>query len=304
MYIELQNPSTGNDIAAGYSPITFSLRAGVQYDIYANDWNGITFQSWSVANAVRNPISYSVTSGVHASLTAFYTGSVLSSPSASRVGIVVPMYMYPNSYWNQLVSVHQAFPGVSVLAIINPSNGPVLDSTYQRYVSMLQSSGIVTYGYVDTMRATVSVQSVEQQISEYANWYHVAGIFLDNFVNVDGYESYYSTITSYAHKLGLRTMGNPGWSVAFGYVGTVDNLVIYETNGLPTISYLQSATGGFPSSAFSFIATKVASVPAQSYVDSASHYVSYVWITNYGASYANLPSTSYFDQLMSELSST
>jgi hypothetical protein len=233
------------------------------------------------------------------------SSSTGGSPN-SPVGLIVPLYMYPNSYWDQLAQAKSAYPAVSVIAIINPSNGPgsSRDPNIAAGVQQLKAVGIIVYGYVDTVQASVRQSAVESQMRSYLSWYGVSGIFLDNVPGTSGHEKYYSALTTYAHSLGLATEGNPGWEVPSSYIPTMDSLMIYETNGLPTISYLQGAAAGYSASHFSFIATKVPSVPSQSYLDQVSQYAAHVWITNQGASYLNLPSTSYLDQLMSELAAT
>ena len=45
LYIELQN-SAGTDISAGYSPLSFSTNTGVQYIVFANNYQKFVFRHW------------------------------------------------------------------------------------------------------------------------------------------------------------------------------------------------------------------------------------------------------------------
>lgn len=308
MYMQLY--LNGQQVKAGYTPITFHVKANANYELSANDWTHQTFATWSIADDSSNPTGVGVASGVTWSITAFYTDPTASSSSStssvssgSTPGLIVPLYAYPGSYWTELEQAKQAHPSVPVIAIINPSNGPgrAPDPTIQQGVVQLKAAGIVVYGYDNTRYGSAATSGVENQMNEYQQWYGVQGIFLDEFANNAGYESYYSTLTAYAHSLGLADEGNPGWSVPSSYFATVDSLMIYETNSLPSLSYLQGAVaGGSGPSHFSFIATEVP-VPSQSYLDSAVQYTGFVWATASNPNYQDLPSVAYLNQLMNEL---
>ncbi|MGI0018559.1 MAG: fibronectin type III domain-containing protein, partial [Nitrosotalea sp.] len=63
------------------------------------------------------------------------------------------------------------------------------------------------------------------------------------------------------------------------YIGTVDNLMIYENPGLPLLSVLQGWHTGYDKSNFSMIAFGVNSI-STSFLSSASNYVGYIDLTN------------------------
>ena len=80
MYIQLQDPTTGKTIKAGYTPITFTVTAGVQYNVTANSYKSIVFQTWSYPPTSENPLNYGVAvnplagpGGVQAQLQAIYS---------------------------------------------------------------------------------------------------------------------------------------------------------------------------------------------------------------------------------------
>lgn len=223
--------------------------------------------------------------------------------AASSTGLIVPLYSYPGSYWNQVIQAKNAHPSVPIVAVVNPNNGPgsSIDSTYASSIKQLQSAGITVLGYVYTGYGSRSTSSAEADILTYHNWYNVNGIFFDEMSNVSGYESYYSTLTQYVKSHGMTmTVGNPGTDTLSSYVGTVDNLVIYENPGLPTTSDLAGWHTSYAKSNFSMIAFGVG-LPSQSYVTSITSNVSYIYVTddNLPNPYDTVPS--YIGSLAAEL---
>jgi hypothetical protein len=187
--------------------------------------------------------------------------------------------------------------------IVNPANGPggSKDSNYATWIYDLQSAGVNVLGYVYTSYAARSASSVMADMNTYKSWYAVNGIFLDEMSNVAGQESYYSTLTSYSHSLGLSTVvGNPGAAVPASFVGSVDVIVIYENAGMPNASALGSSTMGLSKSGFAAVSYGVSSL-ASSSVSVVANYAGYIYITNEGMPnpYSSLPS--YFATLVSDL---
>ncbi len=248
----------------------------------------------------------------------FMTFASFSSVGASSSsGVIVPLYSYPGSVWTSLIQDHQASPSVPIIAIINPGNGPCNsagpcpDPNYESGIQSLTSAGITVAGYVYTSYATRSLSSVESDIASYKSWYvpdGLSGIMFDEMNNSAATEGYYQTLANYVHSEGMSlTIGNPGDPVPSGFIGIFNIYNIYEQGGLPSISTLSSATAGYPSSNFGMIAFSVSSTPTQSYVTSASSYVSWMYITDAigpppssNNPYTRLPV--YFTTLLSELS--
>jgi hypothetical protein len=199
---------------------------------------------------------------------------------AVHSGVVIPLYVYPDSTWTTIATTAKANPNVPIIAVINPNSGPGLsyDPTYLASVQNLQSSGVTILGYVATGYATSSYSStsnMESQILQYKTWYHVNGIFFDEMSNTPGYESYYSTLNGYVKSNGMTyTMGNPGTSVPASYIGILDNLCIYESSGYPSLSFITYA--GYPESNFGLIAYGVSY--SGSFVTSAAPFVGYMYI--------------------------
>ncbi|MGH3629913.1 MAG: spherulation-specific family 4 protein [Sciscionella sp.] len=197
----------------------------------------------------------------------------------SKTGLIVPLYSYPGNDWNTLVAEKSSHPSVPIVAIINPDSGPgVQDANYLYGVQKLQSSGIKVIGYIYT--ANIGYNAITGYIDDYKNWYHVDGIFFDQMSNVKGNETFYASLTNYSKSVGLNfTVGNPGVDTLPSYVGTVNNMVIYDNPALPLISSFEGWHKNFTKSNFSFIAYGVNSTN-MSYVENMSKLVQYMYISN------------------------
>ena len=209
-------------------------------------------------------------------------GSAAVSPSPT--GIMIPLYTYPGSTWTNVIAVQQANPGVPIVAIINPNSGPgaAMDPTYVSGIQGLQAAGVEVIGYVPTGYTARSISAVESMVNDYKTWYPVTGIFFDEMSNVAGNEGYYSTLNAYAKSLGFAyTVGNPGSDTLPSYVGTMDTIVIYENQGLPSTSNLGGWHSGYAKGNFAMMAYGVQNVN-QSYPSTASSDVGYIYITNAG----------------------
>ena len=67
-----------------------------------------------------------------------------------------------------------------------------------------------------------------------------------------GMETYYKNATTYAKSLGeTLTVGNAGTTVPTSFIGTVDNIVIYEGVSTPTLALFSNYTG-YATVGFSF----------------------------------------------------
>lgn len=223
--------------------------------------------------------------------------------AASSTGVMIALYTYPDSTWDVVAQAKSAHPSVPVVAIINPNNGPgsSRDANYVSGIQKLHAAGVVVLGYDATGYASNSASSVKSVMDTWKSLYNIDGIFFDEMANWSGPESYYSGLTSYAKSLGYTmTVGNPGTDTLPSYIGTVDNLMIYEDAGLPPISALQSWHTSYDKSNFSMIAFGVNSI-STSFLSSASNYVGYIDLTNdvLDNPYDSVPS--YFGTLVADL---
>lgn len=229
------------------------------------------------------------------------------TPTAST-GILVPLYCTPyntdsdctndgsNFAWDPINQTKNNHPRVPLYAIINPNNGfpsctdPNVDvSAYKRGTANLTKSGVVVLGYVFTTSATRSQSAVESEIDNYKNCLpSVTGIFFDEMSNDNSatHEAYYQTLTNYAKGTdGMTyTVGNPGTSTLSGYVGTVDNIVIWERNSTPSITQLNTNTfsGTYDKHNFSFLSYAQSSLPSSSTISSDAGDVGLMYITDDG----------------------
>ena len=223
--------------------------------------------------------------------------------AASQTGVMIALYTYPDSTWDVVAQAKSAHPSVPVVAIINPDNGPgsSRDANYVSGIQKLHAAGVVVLGYDATGYASNSASSVKSVMNTWKSLYNIDGIFFDEMANWSGEENYYSGLTSYAKSLGYTmTVGNPGTDTLPSYIGTVDNLMIYENPGLPPLSALQGWHTSYDKSNFSMIAFGVNSI-STSFLSSASNYVGYIDLTNdvLDNPYDSVPS--YFGTLVADL---
>jgi hypothetical protein len=197
----------------------------------------------------------------------------------SKTGLIVPLYTYPGNDWNVLVREKTSHPSVPIIAIINPDSGPgTKDANYLYGTQKLQSAGIKVIGYIYT--ANIGYHAITSYIDDYKNWYHVDGIFFDQMSNVKGNETFYASLTSYSKSVGLNfTVGNPGIDTLPSYIGTVNNMVLYDNPSLPSVSSFEGWHKNFTKSNFSFIAYSVDAAD-KAYVKNMSKLVQYMYISN------------------------
>src|SRR5438132_1980987 len=218
--------------------------------------------------------------------------------ATSSTSIVIQLYTYPtDGTWDQIIQAKNAHPSVPIIAVINPSDGPgpSFDSNYLAGIKKMQAAGVMVLGYVHTGFGYGGLRSpavLEAEISNYKTWYNPNGIFFDEMANIPGDENYYTVLNTYTKSLGFTyTMGNPGTETLPSYIGTVDNIVIYESGGLPAISDLAGWHTQYSKSNFSYVAIGVGSLNTAFELQS-SQYVGYIYITNDGGGnpYDTLPS--------------
>ena len=197
-------------------------------------------------------------------------------------GVIVPLYVRPDSkYWNTIIDTKNAHPNVPMIVIVNPNNGPgqSLDEGYKNVIKKLQTAGIIVLGYTATDYAWRSSSRVMDYIDKYKAWYNINGILFDEMSRSHGKEDYYKALSEYAESKDLKfTVGNAGADIPEVYVGAVDNIIAYESAGLPSLADLESWHSKYLNQ-FSITAYDV-NILNQSYLTSAEKYVSNIYITN------------------------
>jgi hypothetical protein len=225
----------------------------------------------------------------------------VSGANETRTGIIIPMFPlnFSQNQIDEIMHVKQAYPEVPFIVIVNYGNGPGSSYSIQRAESIksMQHAGITVLGYDPTVWGERSLASTEKDMVLFFKWYHVEGIYLDQVLNSEFNSkgtflgSYYSSLTNYAHSLGMtKVVGNSGTDVPYYLVGTVDQMGIFENAFTPPLSYLAGWHLSYNKSNFWFVSYNI-SAPNPYYVASASDYVGYMYLTNgeYPYPYADLP---------------
>jgi hypothetical protein len=230
-----------------------------------------------------------------------------AAPLPSQTGVIVPLYTSSLSAWTPVMDSKAAHPGVAIVGIINPNDGPgsALNASYTALVGDLHSAGVVVLGYSHTSYGARNASAVQAEINNYASWYGVNGVFLDQMAYKVGSEGYYNNLTSYSRSLGLTmVVGNPGVDPVPSYAGTVDTIVIYENSGFPYPATLGGWHTGFPRTSWAVLAYGVPSLD-RSCVMSASTYAGYIYATDttlYPSPWDSL--SPYFGDLVATLDSS
>lgn len=202
--------------------------------------------------------------------------------AAKLTGVMVPLYTYPGSTWDQVVAAKNAHPSVPIVTIINPKNGSgdVQDPNYVAGIQNLQSSGIIVLGYVHTNYANRDPNMAMNDTGNYKNWYNVNGIFFDEMSNIAENKDYYASLNNHAKSIGLSvTVGNSGVDTSPSYIGVVDNIVVYDNQDLPTLNFLGGWHTGYDKSNFSILSYGVQTHDPV-FAKKASNYVGYIYISN------------------------
>jgi len=224
----------------------------------------------------------------------------------SQTGVIVPLYQDPSQESDSLLLAKTQYPGVSIVGIINPNSGPggSANASYADLTQRLRSGGVIVLGYVYTLSGSRNSTAVKADIQDYATWYKVNGVFLDEMASQTGSEGYYKELTSYAKSLGLTlVMGNPGTDIPSSYVGTVDTVIIYEDAGSPNPSSLGGWHSNYDKTNWGIMAFAVSSL-GDACVSSISNYTGYVYFTDgdHPNPWNSLPP--YFEDLVATLASS
>jgi hypothetical protein len=197
-------------------------------------------------------------------------------------GTIVPLYSTPSKpAWTTVVAAKTAHPGVPVLAVVNPSNGPGLtrSASYTAGIARLVAAGVKVIGYVFTDYARRPAAEVEADVRSWRQLYPaVTGVFFDEQANRAGSEDYYRRLVASARAQGFDfTIGNPGTDTTPGYVGICDVTLIYESEGLPTLDELGGWHAGYDRKRFGIIPHAVATLDT-AFVDAARQRVGYSYL--------------------------
>ena len=104
----------------------------------------------------------------------------------------IPLYIDPNhkpggsptTDWEYLAQLGHDHPAISVMAVINPYNGPGagVQEHYTRGIGLLKASGIRVLGYLPVGYLKTPAEQVKSMLANWFAWYPaIDGIFLDEF---------------------------------------------------------------------------------------------------------------------------
>jgi Spherulation-specific family 4 len=156
---------------------------------------------------------------------------VLASGCASRQCVsrhasLIPAYVAPD----QLVAL-AAHPDPTRLVVINPHNGPgaAADPSYRRAIDSLRGTSAEVLGYVATDYGRRDPRLVRRDISRYATWYGIHGLFVDEVPTSPTALTYYADVLgTTARRSDEVIVLNPGRVPAPGYFELGDVVVTFE----------------------------------------------------------------------------
>ena len=155
------------------------------------------------------------------------------SAGAAPLGLLVPAYFYPPTYWDGL---NWAAARVPLAVIVNPGSGPgsAQDANYVSAVNNLRAAGGKALGYVYSSYAARDTNAIKADITTFFNFYPLDGVFIDEMQNdaATNHYNYYAGLYAFIQTKGtnLWVIGNPGTTTQEPYLATVDALMTFENN--------------------------------------------------------------------------
>jgi hypothetical protein len=167
--------------------------------------------------------------------------------TTEKLKILLPLYAYPNWYnpetylWDR---VARSGKEVSIVAIINPDNGPnntPPNADYQKGLAALESSKIEVLGYIYTKYGDRPFKEIKADIDTYFADYKVAGFFFDEAASGVDRVNYYRTIYQYikSKDSSKKIFLNQGTNAVEEYLKlpVADTIVIFENYGRSWLDY-------------------------------------------------------------------
>lgn len=147
---------------------------------------------------------------------------------------LIPLYSYP-TYWN-----YKALKNTSI--IVNPNNGPGLkkDIIFEKAINRLRKQHTRVFGYVYTSYGKRNIFLIEQDIANWAMFYNVNGIFLDEASTDLHYLKKYIKIAKFIRGIGLKCVAlNAGTNTQQAYIDSkkFNIIVIFENNASTIQNY-------------------------------------------------------------------
>merc|ERR550514_244397 len=153
-----------------------------------------------------------------------------SPPSLPTMGLVYPLYVYPDTkaVAGVFAEVAAAASSTEVVVILNPGNGNEATCppppTWQAAIDLLKEKGARTIGYVHSSWGRRAIGQYDWQIDNYFSCWGVEGIFVDeastNPRDVGIYDQVYRHVKC-AGSQGAPVWLNPGTSAHESYAAVV-----------------------------------------------------------------------------------
>jgi len=243
---------SGAAILADGLPIDFSATSGSFIPLAVSLLGSQAATAFTPTATGRQTLTASV--ALNGGGTATSSRTLYVRPPPAPMEILVPAYFYPSagSPWDAMAAGAQAYPSVSVTAILNPNNG-VFTRANPEFTAAARSfvqSGGKLLGYVYTSYGSRSIIKVKGNIDKYLSLYGtgvVSGFFIDEMSSAPGRLAYYRQLFDYIKSKGatLRVVGNPGTVPDAAYAAVADTLVTFENRQASFADYDPRATGGW-----------------------------------------------------------
>lgn len=200
--------------------------------------------------------------------------------------VAIPAYFYPSGGGGLWSGALTSEPGLGIMiANVNSGPGTSADPSYASATAQAQAAGVRVFGYVYTSYGSVSLQTVEANISAWKSLYGVTSIFLDEASTSSSTLSYYQALTSFVHEQasGAQTIVNFGTQPAQSEMTAGDILVTFEGAystylGMTVPSWMKSFA---PTRFYNIIYnTPNQSSLAQVITQAAADNVGYVYVTD------------------------
>lgn len=147
---------------------------------------------------------------------------------------VVAMYSYPGAtgMWQTAVS-SSPVPNTIILDVSGSGPGAAPDPAYQSWVARAQAKGTTVLGYVDTGYGSRAAAEIQADVRNYASWYSVHDIFLDQVSSSWSQAgAYYQDVTKYirSYDQGKTIWLNPGVFPDEQFMGIADTVMVFESD--------------------------------------------------------------------------
>lgn len=204
--------------------------------------SGLLTHPGPIAGAYSVPVVLTGSTAPAAARTFSVTVAATSSPVvANRVGLLLPMYIYPGIVWSQ---VNAQAANVETILIANPASGPgtSVDPNYTNAISAARAAGAKVVGYVSTSFTNRATADIKADIDRWFSLYGpIDGIFLDEFTNADSPAAvaFYVDLRDHvkAKSANYLVIGNPGSQVPQSYMAAADIMVVFENTAAAFASY-------------------------------------------------------------------